>query len=130
MITVLDKGAAKFKFGKVKLTPPYLNIYISSDTDSCGTVSIHPMKCPIPDGYGDIVENDALITWKHMYRTGVLTLNTDGSTSLARSPRLLVGAIWAYGPRAHGPKAREPMGLRLLMGPGPMRAAPRAYAHS
>ena len=55
----------------------YMNIFIFSDTNSCGTVSIHPMKCPIPDGYDDNVENDILSSWIHMYTTGVLTLNTD-----------------------------------------------------
>ena len=55
----------------------YQTIFIFSDTNSCGTVSIHPMKCPVPDGYGETVETDVLNSWKHMYKTGVLTLNTD-----------------------------------------------------
>ena len=55
----------------------YFNVFISSDTNLCGTVSIHPMKCPIPDGHDENDQKGVLSNWQHIYSTGALILNTN-----------------------------------------------------
>ena len=56
----------------------YLNVRINSPENNCGTVSIHPMKCPLPESNEDNnVENSVFNYWQNMYRTGALNLNTN-----------------------------------------------------
>ena len=47
----------------------YLKISVTSDEDVCGTISVHPLKCPISEN-----KDEKTIHWQNMFKIGTLTI--------------------------------------------------------
>ena len=47
----------------------YLKISVTSNEDACGTISVHPLECPISEN-----KDDKTIHWQNMFKIGTLTI--------------------------------------------------------
>ena len=54
-----------------------MEVSVKSDDTLCGTVSIHPLKCPLSECSEVKTENTTIVQWQNMLKIAVLTINAD-----------------------------------------------------
>ena len=76
-IASVSIGSPQFYYVDLSNITGYLEVSVKSDDILCGTVSIHPLKCPLSECSEVKTENTTIVQWQNMFKFAVLTINAD-----------------------------------------------------